>query len=109
MLAPVPDESRRGTIPIPPTSAVISTGRSRLRAATLIASSGDFPADSCSRTKERSNTPFWIATPKRAMNPMEAGMLKNSPKDLRATTPPTREKGMFKRIRSVWSKDPKFQ
>ena len=91
--APVPVASAMGRKPSEATSAVINTGRRRVRALSRMASSSDLPSSRSWLMKVTSTNPFKTAMPERAMKPTAAEMEKGHPRRANAATPPVKAKG----------------
>jgi len=77
--APVPVARAMGINPKEATSAVIKTGRNRVREPCRIASSKGSPFSRNSPMKEIITNPFNTATPERAMKPIAAEIDKGIP------------------------------
>ena len=81
------------------TRAVIRTGLSRSAAPSRIAAGISSPRCRSELIWLTSTIPLRTATPKSAMNPIEADRFKFNPRHQRAPIPPTNAKGTFRRIR----------
>ena len=99
--APTPVASIMGTNPRAATSAVMSTGRARSRAALMAASAGPFPSSSSASSRDMRTTPFSTAMPERAMKPTAAEMETGMPRRARTIIPPTEAKGTFMKMSSA--------
>ena len=105
--APVPVAKAIGRKPSDATNAVISTGRSRVRAPSRMATSSGLP---CSRSwlmNVTSTKPFSTATPDNAMKPTAAEMENGSPRNHRAATPPVSASGTAVKTSSAGRTAPK--
>ncbi len=100
--APVPCDSAIGRNPMAATSAVISTGFRRSAAPAMVASRMPRPSRSRSaRMAASMTTPLSTATPKSAMNPIDADRFSVMPRIHRAAIPPTAANGTLVRISSA--------
>ncbi len=92
--APVPVAMAIGTKPSDATSAVISTGRRRVRAPVVTAASSGWPASRRVRMNDSITSPFSTATPDSAINPTAAEIDSGMPRSQSASTPPVSANGM---------------
>ena len=91
--APVPVARAMGTKPSEATSAVMRTGRSRVRHPRRIAASRGKPSRRNWLMNETMTSPLSTATPERAMNPTAAEIEKGRSRTQRATIPPVSPSG----------------
>ena len=104
---PVPTLIAMGTNPSPATRAVVSTGRSRVMAPSITASSSALPPVRNDRIKLTITRPFSTATPESAMNPTPADMDKGMSRSHRAATPPVKASGTPLNTSTASFADPK--
>lgn len=90
---PSPSPSAMGTIPTTMASAVMSTGRRRVAAASRAASCGAAPPATSSLAKATTRMPLAVATPMLMMAPMKAGTESVSPQAKSAHATPASATG----------------
>ena len=105
--APAPVASAIGTNPRQATSAVISTGRSRVSAPSCIASWSACSARSFSM-KLMMTRPFSTATPESAMKPMPALMESGMPRSSSAAMPPVSASGTPLKTSAASASEPRL-
>src|SRR6266568_1579289 len=104
--APVPVAKAIGTKPNEATSAVMITGRNRVRAPWLIAARAPTPSAISFRIWLSITNPFRTATPERAMKPTAAEIENGMPRSQSAAIPPVRARGTALKTRSASRADP---
>ncbi|MNT21136.1 hypothetical protein D3C72_1564640 [compost metagenome] len=90
----MPVASAIGTKPSDATSAVISTGRSRVSAPSRIAWSSPAPSSRSERMNDSITSPFSTATPHSAIKPTAAEIDSGMPRSHSARMPPVSANGM---------------
>ena len=89
-------------------SAVVSTGRRRLRAPSAAASIADRPCTRSFSMRDTSTKPLSTATPSKAMKPTPAEMLSGNPRNASSETPPIKANGTLSRISNDGAARPKL-
>ncbi len=97
--APTPVFTAMGTNPRLATRPVISTGRSRVRAACRMAAVSDMPCSSSPRKYDTNTMSPSTDTPDMATNPTPADTLNGMSRRWRAAMPPTAARGRVRKMR----------